>query len=126
MRNICHYRYFCDLEVLWEVLQPFGNTLPVAVLRNSFATVLCSFLLLRVFAGSTEIDRSCGGDVEEEVVVELDDSPGTTKGTNFSVLQKVCFPFLVRRGSLPLGHNRVLCKACEGTTRQECLPATAH
>ena len=35
--------------------------------------------LLRVFAGSKEIDRSCGGDVEDEVVVELDDSPGTTK-----------------------------------------------
>ena len=37
-------------------------------------------------------DRPCGGDVEDEVVVELDDSPGTTK---FSVLQKVCFPFCV-------------------------------
>ena len=45
--------------------------------------------LLRVFAGSTEIDRSCESDVEEEVVVVLDDSPGTTNGTKFSILQKV-------------------------------------
>ena len=49
-------------------------------------------------------DRSCGGDVEDEVVVELDDSPGTTKRTKFSVLQKVCVPFPVRRGSRPRGH----------------------
>ena len=45
--------------------------------------------LLRVFAGSNEIDESCGGDVEEEVLVELDVSPGTANGTKFSVLQKV-------------------------------------
>ena len=61
--------------------------------------------LLSVFAGSNETDRSCGGDDEEEVVVELDDSPGTTNGTKFSVLQKVWFQFLVRRGSVPLGHS---------------------
>ena len=42
--------------------------------------------LLRVFAGSKEIDGSCGGDVEDEVVVELDESPGTTYGTKFSFL----------------------------------------
>ena len=29
------------------------------------------------------------GDVEDEAVVELDDSPGTTNGTKFSVLQRV-------------------------------------
>ena len=39
--------------------------------------------LLREFAGSNEIDRSCGCDVEEELVLVLDDSPGTTKGTKF-------------------------------------------
>ena len=36
-------------------------------------------------ADSNEKDRSCGGDVEEEVVVELD----TTNESKFSVLQKV-------------------------------------
>ena len=45
--------------------------------------------LLRMFDGSNEADRSYGGNVEEEVVVELDDSPGTANGTKFSVLQKV-------------------------------------
>ena len=45
--------------------------------------------LLRVFAGSRETDRSCGGHVEDEVVVELDGSPGSTHGTKFSVLQRV-------------------------------------
>ena len=44
---------------------------------------------LRDFAGSSEMDRSCGCDVEEELVLEFDDCPGTTKGTKFSVLQKV-------------------------------------
>ena len=45
--------------------------------------------LLRVFAGSKETDRSCGGDVEDEAVVELDDSSGPTDGTKFSVLFRV-------------------------------------
>ena len=44
--------------------------------------------LIRVSAGSKETDRSCGGGVEEEVMVELDDSPGTANGTKFSVLQR--------------------------------------
>ena len=44
--------------------------------------------LLRIFAGSNEKDRSCEGDVDEDVVVELDDSPGATNGTKFWVLQK--------------------------------------
>ena len=51
--------------------------------------------LLREFAGFKE---SCGGDVEEELVLEFDDSPGTTKGTYFSVLQRMFFPSLVRCG----------------------------
>ena len=75
---------FCDL------LQPFGNTF-AAVSRNFFAAISRS--------GSKATDRFCGGHVEDEVVVDLDDSPGTTNGTNFSVLQWVRFPFLVRRGS---------------------------
>ena len=58
-----------------------------------------TFSLLLGFAGSNEVDLSCGCDVEEELVLVLKDSPGTTKGTKFSVLQKICFPFLVRRGS---------------------------
>ena len=43
--------------------------------------------LLGVFAGYDEIQMSCRSDVEEEVVVELDDNPGTTNWTKFSDLQ---------------------------------------
>ena len=54
---------------------------------------------LREFAGFVKKENeSSGGDVVEELEVELDDSPGTTKGTQFSVLQRVFFPSLVRCG----------------------------
>ena len=86
--------------------------------------------LLRVFACSNEIDRSSRSDVEEEVVVKLDDSPGITSGTKFSVLQKVCFPFWVRRGSTttgPLIRATVLfAKFAKGTIRHEYSRATAQ
>ena len=32
------------------------------------------------------LDESCGGDVEDELVPELDDNPRKTRGTMFSVL----------------------------------------
>ena len=86
--------------------------------------------LLRVFAGSKETGRSCGGDVEDDAVVELDDSPGPTNGTKFSVLFRVWFPFLVRRGSRShwATHtcNRALCKVCQRKIRQECPRAAAR
>ena len=43
-------------------------------------------------------DESCGGNVEDESVPEFDDIPGTTRGTNFSVLHKMFFRCLVRCG----------------------------
>ena len=49
---------------------------------------------LRIFAGCIEIDRFCGGDVEEKVVGELDDSPRTTYGTKFSVSAEGLIPIL--------------------------------
>ena len=63
--------------------------------------------LLRVFAGSKRIDRSCGGDVEDKVVVELDDSPRTTipMGRSSQFCRGSDSHFLVRRGSRPLGHS---------------------
>ena len=62
-----------------------------------------SFLVrVRHFALVAELqdvrDESCGGDVEDELVPELDDNPGTTRGTKFSVLHKKFFPCLVNRG----------------------------
>ena len=86
MRNFSGCWYFFDLEVLCEVLQQLGNTIPVAVPRNSLLQFPVDPSLLRRFAGSNETERSCGDDVEDEAVVELDDCPGTTKGTKFWVL----------------------------------------
>ena len=37
--------------------------------------------LLREFDGFNEINESCGGGIEEELVLEIDESPGTTKRT---------------------------------------------
>ena len=54
---------------------------------------------LRTPAGLEEVlDESCGGDAEDELAPELDDNPGTTTGTKFSVLHRILFPSLVRCG----------------------------
>ena len=54
---------------------------------------------LRCGAGLEDaLDESCGGDVEDELVPEFDDNPGTTTGTKFSVWQRIFFPCLVNRG----------------------------
>ena len=82
-------KYFCDLEVLCEVppaIREYLSRCSVPQLPCYSSSVASS--LPRVFAGSNEKDRSCEGDVDEEVVVELDDSPGATNGTKFWVLQK--------------------------------------
>ena len=44
------------------------------------------------------LDESCGVDVEDELVPELDDNLGATGGTKFSILQKKIIPCLVNRG----------------------------
>ena len=38
-------------------------------------------------------DESFGNGVEDELVLALDDNPGTTAGTTFSVLHKIFCPF---------------------------------
>ena len=54
---------------------------------------------LRFLAGLEDaLDESCGSDIEDELVPELDDNPGTTRGTNISVLHKNFSPCLVRCG----------------------------
>ena len=40
----------------------------------------------------------CDSDVEDELLPELADNPGTTRGTKLSVLQIILFTFLVSRG----------------------------
>ena len=45
---------------------------------------------LRSVAGLEDVlDESCGGDAEDELVPEIDDNPGTTRGTKFSVLHRI-------------------------------------
>ena len=53
------------------------------------------------------VDEYCGSDVEDELVPEFDNNPGTTRGTKFSVLQRIFFPCGVRCGFLPLAHSKV-------------------
>ena len=54
---------------------------------------------LRSVAGlESVLDESCGNDVEDELVPELDDNPGTTRDTKLSVLHFIVFPSSVNRG----------------------------
>ena len=51
----------------------------------------------RSVAGQQDVlDESCGCGVEE-LVPDFDDTPGTTGGTKFYVLQRIIFPCLVNR-----------------------------
>ena len=43
-------------------------------------------------------NESCDCGVENELLSELTDNPGTTRGTNVSVLHIILFPFWVNRG----------------------------
>ena len=43
-------------------------------------------------------NESCDSDAEDELLPELTDSPGTTRGTKLSVLQIIVFPSLVNCG----------------------------
>ena len=51
--------------------------------------VPCRLSSLRSAAGLEDVlDESCGGDAEDELVPECDDSPGTTGGTKFPLCIK--------------------------------------
>ena len=52
------------------------------------------------------LDESYDGDAEDELEPEFDDNPGTTRGTTFSVQQRIFFPCLINRGCLPLVHSQ--------------------
>ena len=54
---------------------------------------------LRSSAGLDE-EKSCDVDFENELLPELTDSPGTTRGTKLSVLHIIVFSSLVYRGFL--------------------------
>ena len=59
---------------------------------------------LRKLAGLENVlIESCGDDVEDELVLELDDNPGTTTGTTFSVLKRNVLPIFLRMWLLTTG-----------------------
>ena len=77
--------------------------------RSSEARLLSLFFLFWVSSGSCQfpgagsslrsvaglqdvLDESCGGDVEDELVPEFDDNPGTTRGTKFFRLASNILP----------------------------------
>ena len=71
------------------------------------------------------LGESCGNDVEDELVRELDDNPGTTTSTKFSVLHShfcsdVAFDHWTTRRK-----NRALRKAFKVIELQACLRITA-
>ena len=55
---------------------------------------------LRVLAGlDGELTESCGNKVEDVVVNEPVNNPGTTIGTKFSILHCILLSFLMRCGN---------------------------
>ena len=70
-----------------------------------------SWWLVRHFAPILNLktnskNESCDCDLENELLPELADHPGTTRGTKLSVLQMILFPFGVNRGIWPLTHSK--------------------
>ena len=60
---------------------------------------------LRRLAGLEQVlTESCGNEVEDELAPELDDNPGTTRDSTFSVLHSMLFP-LIRCGFWSLAHS---------------------
>ena len=51
------------------------------------------------------VDKSCGVDVDDDLLPELVDNPGTTRGAKLSVLHTIVFSSLVNRGCWPLTHS---------------------
>ena len=119
MGNVCGCWNFSIFKIICELLQPFWK-----IFANGGPNLDChpSYFWFWVFGGSRDqfpgadsslgfdaglegvlddaLDESCGGDVEDELVLEFDDNPGLTRGTTFSVLHKIVFPCLISRGCL--------------------------
>ena len=98
----------CPFKLIIDTSQRFPCTpWPLTSLHTGFLLLPCANFLVvpRYFVnlpGREEVlDEPCGDDVEDELVLELDDSPGTTKRTKFSVLQRMFFPSWVN-GNFPI------------------------
>ena len=93
MRNVYGCWHLYALEVLCEVLQAIRED-PASCFQLLLSSASS---LLREFAGLNKVDESYGSDVEEELVLELDDSPRlcqmellTTAPLTSETLRQVC------------------------------------
>ena len=120
LRNVCGHRHLCPLDCLWTptIQEDLANGRPNLDCHSSFYFWfgLLGRSLSRQFPGAVSslrsvagpeavLDESCGIDVEDELVPELEDTPGTTRGTKLSVFHNVFLPCLVHRGFWTLTHS---------------------
>ena len=83
--------------------------IPLFIFCSGFLRVIRTTFVGRVRHLALELDllkKSCGVDVAEELLPELVDNLGTTRGTELSVLHIIVFPSLVNRGFWPLTHTK--------------------
>ena len=107
MRNVCGCRHFCIFEIICELLQPFRKILQTVV-RISIAIHSFYFVFVLGFWDGDPLqfpearpslrswavlvgDKSYKVDVEDELLPEVADNAGTTRGTNLFVLRVVFF-----------------------------------
>ena len=106
----------CPLDYLWT-----PSTIQEDLEKRSSASRLTSILfffffwggmirftlveLLRSWAGLVK-DKYCNVDVDDALLPELVDDPGTTRRTKLTVLYTIVFPSLVKRGFWPLTHSQ--------------------
>ena len=96
--------------------------LPAASLRQFSGG---SSSLLREFAGFKNLGEPCGDDVEDELVVELDDSPRTTRRTKVLSLASDVLPVFGQMWLLstgPLIRASVLFAERDTPLRADCPP----
>ena len=111
MQVIVSSRYICELlQPLWKISQNGRPNLDCHpslflfwVLGGDPLQFRGTISSLLSWSGLVE-DKSCNVDVENELLPELADNPGTTRDTKLSDLHIIVFPSLANRGVLPLAH----------------------
>ena len=77
-------------EVITNLIFSPGQLFSVIALRSSTGLELeADRQRFPETFSTSSLDESCDGDVEDEMLPELVDNPGTTRGTKLSVLQMV-------------------------------------
>ena len=104
--------HFCVLQVICELVQPFRKISPTVVRISVFegdphqSPGACPSL--RSWAGLAE-DKSYDVDGDDELLPELVNNTGTTRGTKLSVLHEIVISSVVNLGHWNIrGPRRVL------------------